>query len=164
MNDEPKLIILDRRDGQQLIEFLDVLVEDGNLPDWVRREALWHMFGMRAALVYGYTAGFGEVAGHHAHSLPIGFDTRHFFADTVEGFIIDTFGGEPGGLEEISVLLVRKAAADVDNQQFSTDFRLQRLDTLAYLMDSIRRRNSGDDEDEEQDEDEPQIVRSTNDL
>lgn len=104
---QPKPILLDRRDAQRIAELLWAVVDEPSSPQWMRDEAWSMAMTLRLGSVYGYFAGCDSLPGEH--QIPKPFDIRGVHANVVHDFVTEGFGGEPEGPETISVMLARQA-------------------------------------------------------
>lgn len=132
-------IILDRRTAQRMVEYFLAMYNTHPRRSFHAYEAYYGVLSLGAAL----SGGFVDYE-RRTRDVPSGFAQRRFYTDMVDQFVLDVYGGEPDGLESLSVMLARHAAKSVDDWQQSTDFRLEELESLTYLLDSIRRRNAPD--------------------
>lgn len=142
---------------RQTLELLYRVIDDPFQADEMRAEARRLAAKIDYALVFALENTSGRTP------LPDGFRTPGYFRNCVEQDLRELFGGEPDGLEAIAAVMVRQCADQVDDQRASVDYRLEQFNSLGYLVNSMRHRNSpdfpdccGDDEDDES------IERSTN--
>jgi hypothetical protein len=137
------------------------IIDDETQPGQVRDEAAELQFILSEVLAYG----FGPKDSDNIRLVPAGFRFPNFYSDMVDELVLDLYGGEPEGVESISVMMARQAAAHADNALFSTDMRLENADCLAEIIASMRQRAADDDADQDAEidcETEEHIVRSTN--
>jgi hypothetical protein len=127
------------------------VIDNDELPDEVREQANFVQFALSEIACYQPASAEGE---REIRLVPIGFKWAQFYTHMVDEFVLDLYGEEPTDIRSIRVLLARQSAVVVDDMLYSTDFRLQNLDTLNEILASMKREaaeaegdaEAGDDE------------------
>ncbi|MGO9284828.1 MAG: hypothetical protein ACLP75_18080 [Mycobacterium sp.] len=121
------------------------VIDDETKPDAVRDDAAMQLFQLTELLCFWGKPGDGGAM----RLVPTAFAWAEFYGDMVNELVSD-LGGERVEREfPASVLIVRQVAAMVDNMLYSNDFRLEALDCLGVVIDSLRRVVASDDEEGE---------------
>jgi hypothetical protein len=90
---------------------------------------------------------YGEPGGERSIKLiPMSFKVAGFYRDTVGEMILDLGGERVEADHPVFCCLARLSAALVDDQSYSTDFRLDSLDALDRVLAGLKR--ATDDEEE----------------
>ncbi len=119
-----------------------VVIDDETKSDEIRDDAQLQLYWLTEVLCYWGKSPDGGAL----RLLPFGFSVPQFYGDMVNELVLD-LGGEQVETEfPASVLIVRQVAAMVDNMLYSNDFRLEALDCLGVVVDSLRRVAADDDE------------------
>jgi hypothetical protein len=130
----PKPIVLDRNDIVIASAMAWARADDERRPQESREHA--REFANKLGDVLCYQE-FGAAPGDTVRLCPIGFRMPGCYVDMVENFLLD-LGGEAAAWSAVHVMVARMAAQYIDNDDYSTDFRLECLDSLNLILGSLK--------------------------